>query len=140
MTKKTFEVTIKTTITLTELQHNFFWSMSFDDRDEAAFKIFNKNYDWDALLNGTKFNRYVTKFMIEESTDPGFICEQFFIDNETVYNKIEKAYLKVVAENKKKCPIIESEYRVVLSGTKQQIKESFELINNSTCAVSIDEL
>jgi hypothetical protein len=141
MAKKTFETTIKTTITSNILKSQLWLLLPCDDRHDILFKKFAKTYDWDAILNSTKFNKYVASMVTEGNSDPEYIVEQYFMDHdETEFYKINKLYLKFVDENKKQEPTLTVEYRVVLTGTQQEIKESFDLINNSTCAESIDIL
>jgi hypothetical protein len=140
MAKKTFEHTIKVTINATDLQSNFYWSLR-DRIDDKLMKKFYKTVDWDTILNSTKFNKHVNDCLKADATHyADEICDHYFDEYVDEYYKIKKAYDKFVVENKKKEKTLTQEYRVVLVGTETEIHDTLELLDNSTCAESVDLL
>jgi len=140
MAKKTFEITHKTTITTFNLQSNYEWNLPHGYLDVQLWKKFNKVYDWDAILNSNKFSKYVNDCMKDGTIYADVICESYFGEFETEFDKVKKAYDKFAAQNKKVEKTLTQEYRVVLVGTEKQIHNTLELIDNSTCAESVDLL
>lgn len=129
MAKKTFETPIKVTISTADLQCQCYWQLS-EWRDEKLFKRFSKTWDWDAILNSTKFNKFVTRFILESEciVYADEICEQYFMCYEKVMMEIDKAYKKFVAENKKKEPTITSKYRLTLEGKKSDVEKTINTL------------
>jgi hypothetical protein len=140
MAKKTFETVVKVSITTNHIKKYLKESLyNEDDLDETFLKKFVKDYDWDSLLNSTKFNRH-TLDHIKYSTDPDDVLYSYFCTYNAEYNKIADQYDKLVAELYKPEPTLTVTYNVVLTGTQREIDESYEIINNSTCAESIDKV
>jgi hypothetical protein len=140
MAKKTFEITHKVSITSIDLREQFFWSLPHTYVDNKLWNKFVKVYDWDAILNSNKFSKHVNACMKDGTIYSDVICESYFDDNDSEFEKVKRAYDKFADQNKKVEKTLTQEYRVVLVGTEKEIHNTLELIDNSTCAESVDLL
>jgi hypothetical protein len=140
MAKKTFEITHKLSITSFDLREQYGWNLPHGYVDHNLWKKFAKVYDWDAILNSTKFSKYVNDCMKNDTMYADVICESYFGDHDSEFEKVKKAYDKFAAENKKKEPLVTAEYKLVIHGTVKDVDSALSAIEDITVVTTLEEV
>ncbi len=96
MSKKSFEVTRKITVSVKDLQDTFLWSLPVGERlDAKQLKPFYVSYDWDKILNSAAFKKSATGYLTTYSfVERDQIVHYFYANNNAVFDKIRAAYNK----------------------------------------------
>ncbi len=135
MSKKTFEVTRKVTVSVKHLQDAFLWRLPISERlDGKQLKTFYASYDWDKILNSAAFKKSATEYLTACSfIESDNFVNYFYANNYAVFEKIGAAYNKyrdnvIVAE-----PVIER--IITLKGRNSCIND---VIAGIECEVSVD--